>query len=123
MNNNNDTFPPLMNDGRNYTNWYSSSCTYKNNFKERQFLIKHASDIMKQNLKNSMNDTGVSPLHNTDTPYSLEYAHIHRNIDEPPTHPYYGYQDSDMKRIYASKTLLDSRMSYPLNQQFITKNN
>lgn len=122
--NNTYNFPPLMNDGRQYTNWNSSSCMFKNDFEYRRYLTKHANDIMDRNLKYSMDKTGVSPFHNVNTPYSLKYSHVQHTFE--PDIPYksmigqnsdtsvYGYEDSDLKRMYASNYALQSRMTYPL---------
>jgi hypothetical protein len=114
-------FPPLMNDGRNYSN-YEAGASLDNKLKQeaniktnsdyRKYLQNNADLIIKNNQLSACDDCCTSPY------YSLTTQNL------PTTKPYifdsivsdvqpYGYETSDLKNIYLSKQVLEAQMHAP----------
>lgn len=117
-------FPPLMDDGRNFSN-YETSPSFDNKLKEkanittnsdyRAYLQSNADSIIKNNQLNACDDCAYCPYAstntntntnaNTATPYIFNST---LSNDQP-----HGYETSDLKNIYLSRQQLESKMYAP----------
>jgi hypothetical protein len=116
-NNINMDYPPLMDDSRLFSDYYSSvlndemlkrNNNIKNNSDYRHYLQINAASIISNNQLNSCNECSVCPYYskinlevNKHTPYIFNSAVS--NIRP------YGYETSDLKELYLSRQLLDSQ--------------
>jgi hypothetical protein len=109
-------FPPLMEDSRLFSNYYSSALNdsvfqnnknIKNNSDYRKYLQVNADTIIKNNQYISCIECGTTsnnisePLVSNKTPYIFNSI---LSRDQP-----YGYETSDLKNIYLSKQQLDAQ--------------
>ena len=111
-------YPPLMNDGRNFSLFESSSvldnaiktnANIKSNSEYRNYIQKNADLIIKNNQLRSCNEcNSCSYLNNNDNNIQMSSKpYIFNNIlskDQP-----YGYEDSDLKNIYLSREQLNAQ--------------
>jgi hypothetical protein len=110
-------FPPLMEDSRLFSNYYSSALNdsvfqnnknIKNNSDYRKYLQTNADAIIKNNQYISLNECGANPYYNNSEPLTVEQTpYIFNSIlsrDQP-----YGYETSDLKNVYLSKQQLDAQ--------------
>jgi len=109
-------FPPLMDDSRLFSNYYSSALNdsvfqnnknIKNNSDYRKYLQTNADNIIKNNQYVSLNECGANAYTNSDILLSNQTPYIFNSIlsrDQP-----YGYETSDLKNIYLSKQQLDAQ--------------
>lgn len=116
-NNINMNYPPLMDDSRLFSDYYSSvlndemlkrNNNIKNNSDYRNYLQINAESIISNNQLNSCNECSVCPYYNKktlevgkNTPYIFE--NTLSNIRP------YGYETSDLKELYLSRQQLDSQ--------------
>lgn len=116
-NNVNTNFPPLMEDARLFSDYYSSvlndemlkrNNNVKTNSDYRHYLQINAQSIISNNQLNSCNECSVCPYYsktnleiNKATPYIFD--HTLSNIRP------YGYETSDLKELYLSRQQLDSQ--------------
>ena len=109
-------FPPLMEDSRLFSNYYSSvlndtvfqnNKNIKNNSDYRKYLQVNADAIIKNNQYISYIECGTNPNNNSELSVSNQTPYIFNSIlsrDQP-----YGYETSDLKNIYLSKQQLDAQ--------------
>ena len=131
-NNKYDEFPPMMNDGRSLvSSWVPESQMNKtlkdensitSNWEYRKYLTKNADSIMKQNYRESANDTGYNSA-------SMPMPNIQSNeVKSFETYPYSftsvadinrpkGYSTSDLKQAYLTREQLASRQISPVITQ------
>lgn len=116
-NNINMNFPPLMDDARLFSNYYSSvlndemlkrNKNIKTNSDYRHYLQINAQSIISNNQLNSCNECSVCPYYsktdlgiNKATPYIFD--HILSKIRP------YGYETSDLKELYITRQQLDAQ--------------
>ena len=115
-------FPPLMNDGRNYSN-YEAGASLDNNLKKkaniktnsdyRKFLQKNADSIIRNNQLNACNECSnyYNTNNNNNNNLGITKPYIFDSIisnDQP-----YGYENSDLKNIYLSRQVLQAQMHSP----------
>ncbi len=118
-------YPPLMSDGRNYTNWtpmskkneeHFKNSGIKSNFEYRQYLVRNADSIMKHNMKDVCDSCGVCdygvPLQKKET---LNGKYLYKSCKDA-TQPY-GYENSDLKNLYLSRQSIQSELYAPLMSQ------
>ena len=117
------SFPPIMNDGRNFAEWQPEASVnnkikkdnnIKSNWEYRKFLTHNALDIMKSNHMTSCNNCSACPPlyenhEDTNNPYLYKSCD---DVGQP-----YGYIDSDLKQLYLSKEDLNARASAPIINQ------
>lgn len=108
-------FPPLMDDSRLFSNYYSSALNdsvfqnnknIKNNSDYRKYLQVNADTIIKNNQYTSYIECGANQ-NNNESIESNQTPYIFNSIlsrDQP-----YGYETSDLKNIYLSKQQLDAQ--------------
>jgi hypothetical protein len=109
-------FPPLMNDSRLFSNYYSSALNdsvfqnnknIKNNSDYRKYLQVNADNIIKNNQYISCIECGTTSNNTSEPLVSNKTPYIFSSIlsrDQP-----YGYETSDLKNIYLSKQQLDAQ--------------
>jgi len=109
-------FPPLMNDSRLFSNYYSSALNdsvfqnnknIKNNSDYRKYLQVNADTIIKNNQYISCIECGTTSNNTSQPLVSNKTPYIFNSIlsrDQP-----YGYETSDLKNIYLSKQQLDAQ--------------
>lgn len=113
-------FPPIMEDGRNYSNYEQSSsfnellknkANIQTNYDYRMYLQKNADSIIKNNQLNACDECSTCPYNNKTTNKKESSPYIFNSIlsnDQP-----YGYETSDLKNIYLSRQQLDAKMQIP----------
>ena len=108
-------YPPIMSDGRNYSQWQPTAqinneikkeANLNSNYDYRNYLTKNADSIIKYNQLQSCNECGNCYYNNSqqlnkNTPYVF-------NSCGDKSRPY-GYENSDLKNIYLSRQELQSR--------------
>jgi len=110
-------FPPLMDDSRLFSNYYSSvlndsvfqnNKNITNNSDYRKYLQVNADAIIQNNQYISCIESGTTPSNNNSQPLVTNQSpYIFNTIlsrDQP-----YGYETSDLKNIYLSKQQLDAQ--------------
>ncbi len=114
-------FPSIMNDGRLFTNWQPGTeenvnlkkyGAVDNNKKYRKYLVENADSIIKYNQETSFKNTG----------FAVSLKNVNNNNPRGPflfKDPYdksqpYGYETSDLKNMYLTKTALQSKMFAPV---------
>ena len=115
-------FPPMMDDGRQYTS-YNSSVALDNIIKEksnvktnsdyRKYLQNNADNIIKNNQINACNQCSSCPYinNNKEILKTSNNPYIFSNIltnDQP-----FGYENSDLKNIYLSRNKLQAQLFTP----------
>ena len=117
------SFPPLMNDGRNFASWQpgavlnnelKKSANIKTNWEYRQYLTENADNIIKINQTQSCNNCGCCPYlesnlnnNNNNDPYLYNTDCYVKNNNCQPI----GYENSDLKDLYLSREQLSAMKS------------
>ena len=113
-------YPPLMDDSRIFSDYYSSVYNDKilkqnnnieNNSDYRRYLQVNTDAIIKNNQYNACGECSICPYYNNSsnltipinekTPYVFESS---LSQDQP-----YGYENSDLKNLYLTRTQLESQ--------------
>jgi hypothetical protein len=109
-------FPPLMDDSRLFSNYYSSvlndsvfqnNKNIKNNSDYRKYLQINADAIIKNNQYITCVESGTISNNNSQPTTNIQSPYIFGTIlsrDQP-----FGYETSDLKNIYLSKQQLDAQ--------------
>lgn len=112
-------FPPIMNDGRNYSSYVPGSAmdkeikkrqNIKTNSDYRAYLQNNADQIIKNNQLNACNECSSCPYINNGNK-NMSQPYIFNSIlsnDQP-----FGYQGSDLKNIYLSRQQMEAKMYAP----------
>lgn len=113
-------FPPIMTDGRNYSDWQPNAVVnnqiikeagIKSNWQYRKYLTENADSVIKLNQVEACNQCCTCPA---------VYGN-HRQIPNTPflykscndsTQPY-GYENSNLKNLYLTKQQLNCRKMAP----------
>ena len=128
-------YPAIMSDGRNYANWLPGAAInekirkdegIKSNWDYRRYLTQNADTIIKNNqiaacdeccsintnevLEQGQNQLPKGMYVQSQTPY------LYKSCSDN-SKPNYGYQESDLKNMYASRVNLQSRMITPVLSQ------
>ena len=121
-NNIHHNFPPLMDDGRIFTTWHSSSVVnntikdnagMKTNWDYRKYMIENSNRIIKNDkiisgfMTENLEDDGM-----TDMPKKSEFSFF-KQIDQSKN----GRQPSDLKEEYLSRFDLQKRRDIPVLSQ------
>ena len=115
-------FPPLMNDGRNFSGWQPGNAVnesirrsenIKTNWDYRRYLTLNADQVMNLNRIDAVNISG----HGSFDVNGYEQDN-HRNVPfmystVMDTREPFGYTQSDLKDTYLSREALQSRMVAP----------
>ena len=109
-------FPPLMEDSRLFSNYYSSvlndtvfqnNKNIKNNSDYRKYLQVNADAIIQNNQYISCIECRATSNYKSEPSTSIQTPYIFNSIlsrDQP-----YGYETSNLKNIYLSKQQLDAQ--------------
>jgi hypothetical protein len=123
LNNKFNDFPPIMNDGRNYTVYQPGAeinssireqSNITSNWQYRKYLQKNATNIIEKDQLNACNNVGVN-LYNFSKP-SPNNPYLFTSCIED-TQPI-GYETSDLKHAYLSRYELQCRKSVPDVSQY-----
>ena len=116
-------YPPLMSDGRNFANW-NPACNVNDklmdengiqtNYQYRQYLIQHADAVIKANQLAACNNCCTCQYGNNQ-PKNHEGKYLYKSCVDS-TAPF-GYETSDLKNMYVSRQVLQSRLAAPLMSQ------
>ena len=116
-------FPPIMNDGRNYSSYQPGTVLDEKIKKQeniitnsdyRAYLQKNTDNIIKTNQLNACNECSSCPYVNKNMHENIDtknQQYIFNSIlsnDQP-----YGYENSDLKNIYLSRQQLEAKMHAP----------
>ena len=118
-------FPPIMADGRNYTNWQPGAkisediradAGINSNWQYRKYLQDNADTIVRYNQLAACGQScasnaqyGIEPESKNNSPY------LYKSCTES-SRPF-GYENSDLKSMYVSSHQLQSRMVTPVITQ------
>lgn len=114
-------FPPIMNDGRNYSSWQPDAIInnriqqnegIKSNWEYRQYLQKNGLEIMKYNSQEACYELGLNPHTNTNNTPSSNVPYSFSSSFDTST-PGFGYCNSDLKNPYLSREQLNARLVSP----------
>lgn len=116
-------FPPMMSDGRNFSNWNTGASINEDirkksnitsNWEYRKFLTQNADKIMNNNFVSACDECCSIPMlkQNNNTSNSPFLYKSCLDISTP-----YGYENSDLKNLYISTYQLQSRMVTPVISQ------
>jgi hypothetical protein len=118
-------FPPIMNDGRNFTNWQPGEvinnyirqeAQIKSNWQYRTYLTKNADAIIKYNQMSACGECCANTVqYGTGQQVSTNSPYLYKSCLD--TTKRYGYEDSDLKNLYLSDVTLQSRMVTPVFTQ------
>ena len=123
-NNIHSTKPPLMSDGRNFTNWIPAcdintqlvkSTGITNNHDYRQHMINNADRLIAGNQLNACEHVSGNNSVYGRTTFTNGIKHIYQSVTDD--HAPYGYEHSDLKSMYLTRTALGDRMRAPLLNQ------
>ena len=126
----NKNHPPLMSDGRNFTQFVSGATLserikhsqgIKTNADYRKYLTQNADIIIETNQRNACNECCNCPPIYSSTTANLNSPHVFSSCTDSSRPS--GYQDSDLKSAYLSSHQLNSRLSTPvITQDELIKN-
>lgn len=121
-------FPPIMNDGRNYSNWQPGAsinehirkeANIKTNWQYRQYLCNNADAFIKYNqisaCDNCCANTGQYGVISPTSQVSSNSPYLYKSCLD--TTQKVGYENSDLKNIYLSDVKLQARMITPVFTQ------
>jgi len=120
-NNIHPNFPAMMDEGNLYTDWDSAckmnndikkSAGLNNNYNYRQWLINNANQVMQTNQASAL---GQSCVYNAPTTQQQTGKYIFSGCSDK-SQPI-GYENSDLKSLYLSKTDLQNRLNTPVLTQ------
>lgn len=114
--------PPLMSDRRLFTN-VNPACELnekiqkkndiKSNYEYRQYLIKNGKTIMENNTIKSCDESSECVKQSNEISKINKY--LYKSISDP--HIPYGYQQSDLKKLYISRASLQNKYVSPIVTQ------
>lgn len=114
--------PPIMMDGRNYADWLPGAtinenirkqANITNNWDYRQYLTHNADAIIKTNKLNACDECNACPFSYKNKSIKVPYTFTSCSDASQP----FGYEDSDLKNEYLSRTELNSRLVTPVVSQ------
>ena len=124
-NNTNVSFPPMMSDGRNFSNWtpvptrdkhIQQSNGIKSNYDYRQYLMNNGDKIIKHNQLDACNECGYCPL-NPDNEFYIKGPPKMMGCNNNQVK-----SNSDLKNMYLSSVELNNRVfSQHITQADINK--
>lgn len=132
-------FPPIMMDGRNYASWQPGGALNADirkkeqittNWQYRKYLTENADQIISYNQLEACGQCCGCPARYNTAPSDSPNAAVNTTTTNTTskTTPYlykscddgtvpYGYETSDLKNIYLSENMLQSRMVTPVLTQ------
>jgi len=116
-------FPPIMTDGRNYSQWQPGAqinqeirdqAGIKSNWQYRRFLQENSDQIIEANQRDSCNYCCGCPFYQS--PASDNSPFLFKSCTDS-SQPY-GYETSDLKKLYLTRHELNCRTSVPEVSQY-----
>ena len=117
--------PPIMADGRNFSNWNTGAVLNKllqqktnitSNFDYRSYLINNADAIVKENQEAACDQCcNCPPKYNTNSE-TAGSPFLYSSCSDSTKPP--GYETSDLKSAYLSAQQLSERMKTPVITQY-----
>lgn len=120
-NNINFNFPPIMADGRNWSQWQPDAVVneriqkkegIQSNWGYRQYLQNNAAQIMTFNTQEACYTLGLDPHYNSDKTPSDNVPYMFKGTFDT-SKPGFGYCNSDLKNPYISREQLNARLVSP----------
>lgn len=118
-------FPPIMADGRNFSNWQPGATLSEKvrkdagittNWQYRKYLTENADSIIKYNQFSSSEDcSGSNSIYSNGEEKLSNSPFVYKSCLDN-SRPY-GYENSDLKNSYLTKFQLESRMVTPVFTQ------
>lgn len=118
-------FPPIMADGRNFSNWQPGATLSEKvrkdagittNWQYRKYLTENADSIIKYNQFSSSEDcSGSNSIYSNGEEKLSNSPFVYKSALDN-SRPY-GYENSDLKNSYLTKFQLESRMVTPVFTQ------
>ena len=122
--------PPIMTDGRNYASWQPGAAIseqlredagIKTNWEYRKYLTQNADAIIRANQLEACDRCCACPARYGDNQPVPSRPFLYQSCMQS-TQPY-GYENSDLKRLYLSEYELQCRLVTPVltQEQLLTK--
>ena len=120
-NNINFNFPPIMADGRLWSQWQPDAAVnqriqvkegIQSNWQYRQFLQNNATQIMNYNTEESCYALGLDPHSKTGNTPSDNVPYAFKGVFDT-SKPGFGYCNSDLKNPYLTSEQLNARLIAP----------
>jgi hypothetical protein len=117
-------FPPIMTDGRNYATWQPGAVInekirqeagIKSNWQYRKFLTENADSIIKGNQVEACDQCCSCPARYGNDQAASNTPYLYKSCVDS-SQPY-GYENSDLKKLYLSEYQLQCRMATPVLTQ------
>lgn len=117
-------FPPIMSDGRNYATWQPGAvinnkirkdANISSNWEYRKYLVDNAETIIKNNQVSACDQCCSIPLINETKNNQQNNPYMYKSCSD--NYQPFGYENSDLKNLYMSKHVIDSRMVTPVISQ------
>ena len=117
-------FPPIMMDGRNYASWLPGakineeirkSQNIQTNWDYRKYMIANADNIIKRNQIEACDQCCSCPARYGNGESVPNTPYLYKSCVDS-TNPY-GYENSDLKKLYLSKYQLNCRLYTPVFTQ------
>jgi hypothetical protein len=117
-------FPPIMADGRTYSSWQPEAVinqriqrqeNIKTSWDYRQFLTNQALQIMKYNSMDACYTLGLPCSSQTNKTPSANVPYQFSSTFDT-SKPGFGYNNSDLKRLYMTREQLNARLIAPTIQ-------
>lgn len=114
-------FPPIMNDGRNWSQWQPDAQVneriqrqegIQSNWQYRQYLQNNGQKIMNYNTQEACYALGLDPHIDTGLTPSDNVPYKFKGIFDTGK-PGFGYCNSDLKNPYLSREQLNARLVAP----------
>jgi hypothetical protein len=114
-------FPPVMKDGRLWSQWSPDAVVneriqmkegIQSNWQYRQFLQHNGLQIMNYNNQEACYTLGLDPHYNTDTTPSSNVPYTFKGTFDT-SKPGFGYCNSDLKNPYLTSQQLNARLVSP----------
>lgn len=114
-------FPPIMNDGRNYSSWQPEAVVNEriqqregihSNWAYRRYLQTNANTIMNYNTQEACYNLGMDPHYTINATPSTNVPYTFKNTFDS-SRPGFGYCNSDLKSPYLSREQLNARLVVP----------
>lgn len=114
--------PPFMNDGRNFTDLRPEAIIndsirkkehINTNWNYRKYLQENSNKLIEANQLMACDECSACPFYNTGKITNIPFFYHLFGEESKPV----GYETSDVKDIYLSKEILESRMNVPTVDQ------
>ena len=126
-NNIHNDFPPLMSDGRHFTNWLHGSNineiikkthNFQDNNDYRRYLTANTENIINNNRNDAYKNCCSYLISYQSTPKTYPYLYTSSSDSSQP----FGYTNTDLKKLYLSREQLnDNKITPFITQEALNK--